>query len=428
VPRLIRLGAWGGTAALVVLAARTLAYALVPQPTLRSVELEQAAGGPRLVLVAVGALGTAAALAVAILALAALAVRERLTLESARVLSPPRLRPLRLLCRFLALGLVSSLAFALLESYLHWRAGLGWHGLSCVVGPVHRDAIPLVAGLALVAVALFASVEHLGDWARRTFARLVGVPRLRRPTRARPEPQMGPPTGARVGGALPARAPPRPLLPPRAATAAIRSERKEMDGMNSMIAGRRLVAVLLSAGAALVVVASASAHAQVSPPVALSSAGQVFTLAVPTEKEDLTTTKVELTLPAGFSIDSFAPSAGWKRSLEQTGSGEEAVIQKVTWDGGSVPTEEDALFQFLGRADSSKTYTFDVRQTYSDGSVVDWTGPESSDTPAPTLEAKSSFGGGGISILSIVALVLGALGLLVGTVALLAHPGGRALA
>ena len=198
--------------------------------------------------------------------------------------------------------------------------------------------------------------------------------------------------------------------------------------MKSMIAGRRLVAVLLSAGGALVVVASASAHAQVSPPVALSGEGQVFTLAVPTEKEGLTTTEVELTLPDGFSIDSFAPSPGWKRSVEQTGSGEEALIQKVTWEGGSVPTQEDALFQFLGSADSSKTYTFSVRQTYSDGSIVDWSGSESSDTPAPTLEAKSSFGGGGSSILSIVALVVGALGLLVGTVALLTRSGRRALA
>ena len=42
---------------------------------------------------------------------------------------------------------------------------------------------------------------------------------------------------------------------------------------------------------------------------------------------------------------------------------------------------------------SAKTYTFGVRQTYSDGSVVDWSGPESSDTPAPTIEASSSLGG-----------------------------------
>ena len=104
------------------------------------------------------------------------------------------------------------------------------------------------------------------------------------------------------------------------------------------------------------------------------------------------------------------------------------MITKITWSGGDVPTDEDAAFSFLGSADSSKTYTFGVRQTYSDGSVVDWTGPESSDAPAPTIEAKSSFGGGGgSSTLAIVALIVGALGVLLGVVALATASGRRSL-
>jgi uncharacterized protein YcnI len=198
--------------------------------------------------------------------------------------------------------------------------------------------------------------------------------------------------------------------------------------MNGTNAGRRLACVLLVAGPALAVAASASAHARLSPPVTLAKAGEVYTLAVPTEKENNATTKIELSLPTGFSIDSFVPSPGWKRTVQQTGSGEEAVIQKVTWDGGKVPTGEDAAFQFLASAEASKTYRFDVRQTYSDGSVVDWSGPESSDTPAPTIEARSSLGGGGSSTLALVALVVGALGLLVAVVGLLSRSGGRAVA
>ena len=199
--------------------------------------------------------------------------------------------------------------------------------------------------------------------------------------------------------------------------------------MNGMNLGGRLVCVLLAAGAALAVAAAASAHAHMSPPVALANEGQVFTLAVPTEKEDLSTTKIELIPPAGFSIDSFVPSPGWKRAVEQEGSGEDAVVQKVIWTGGNVPTGEVAAFQFLGSTDAAKTYTFGVRQTYSDGSVVDWSGSESSDTPAPTLEATSSLGGGGgSSTLSIVALVVGAIGLIVAIVALVSRSGGRALA
>jgi uncharacterized protein YcnI len=181
-------------------------------------------------------------------------------------------------------------------------------------------------------------------------------------------------------------------------------------------------------GGALIVAASAAAHAEISPAVALTKHGQFFTLAVPTEKDNATTTKIELTPPSGFAIDSFAPSPGWKRNVRSTGSGEETKIQQVTWSGGSVPSEEDAVFQFLASADSAKTYSFKVRQTYSDGSIVDWSGPESSDSPAPTVEFKSSLGGGGGNTLAIVALAVGVLALVVGGIGLFAGGGKRTLA
>ncbi len=188
---------------------------------------------------------------------------------------------------------------------------------------------------------------------------------------------------------------------------------------------RLVVAGLTAALVSLAVVASASAHARVSPPVVLSKTGQVFSLAVPTEEAKSTTIKVEFTPPTGFSIDSFVPSPGWHREVESTGSGDSAVVTKVTWTGGSVPTGEDAFFQFLAQTDSTKTYTFGVRQTYSDGKVVDWNGSESSDTPSPTIKSLSSIGGGN-STLTIVALVLGAAGVVLGLVALLS--GRRSLA
>jgi uncharacterized protein YcnI len=179
---------------------------------------------------------------------------------------------------------------------------------------------------------------------------------------------------------------------------------------------------------ALVLASSAFAHAELSPAVALAKHLQLFTLAVPTEKENASTTKVEFTPPSGFGIDSFVPSPGWTRNVKSTGSGDSATIQQVTWSGGKVPTEEDAVFQFLASADSAKTYSFKVRQTYSDGSVVDWTGPESSDTPAPQVEAKSSLGGGGTSTLAIIALVVGVFALVVAFIGLFAGGGRRSLA
>ena len=182
-----------------------------------------------------------------------------------------------------------------------------------------------------------------------------------------------------------------------------------------MKAVRRLVVASgLVAGVALVVAAAASAHAIVSPPVAKAMVLQQFTLSVPTEKAGLTTTKVELTVPSSFAVDSFEPPpAGWTQQTQSTGSGESAVVQTVTWTGGHTPTGQDSVFRFNAGIPKSGTVTFDVRQTYSDGSVVDWSGPESSDTPAPTVQALSSFEGGGTSTLGIVALVLAAAALLI---------------
>ncbi len=189
---------------------------------------------------------------------------------------------------------------------------------------------------------------------------------------------------------------------------------------------RKAVAMAAAATLALVLAREASAHAIVSPPVAKAKVAQQFTLSVPTEEEGATTKQIEMTVPAGFSIDSFEPSTGWKREEQASGSGEEKMIESVTWSGGSVPTDEDAVFRFNASLDSSKTYTVKVRQTYSDGKVVDWTGEASSDTPAPTVEGVSSLGGGGTTTLAIVALIVGAIGLLLGIVALVTR--GRPLA
>ena len=69
-----------------------------------------------------------------------------------------------------------------------------------------------------------------------------------------------------------------------------------------------------------------------------------------------------------------------------------------------------------------------MQQTYSDGSIVNWAGSESSADPAPTIEAGSSLGGGGVSLLTIIALVVGVLGLLAGGFALIGGSRERELA
>jgi uncharacterized protein YcnI len=196
------------------------------------------------------------------------------------------------------------------------------------------------------------------------------------------------------------------------------------------LAGRVALVAMLAGSASLLAAATASAHARVSPPVSVAGKLQLYSLAVPTEKSGLTTTTIVMTVPAGFGIDSFVPPPpGWRMRVQQTGLGDSAVVTKVTWTGGSTPTGEDSLFQFLAQPASAKTYTFQVEQTYSDGSIVNWAGSESSEAPAPTIEAADSLGGGsGVSLLTIIALVVGVLGLLAGSFALLGGSKERTLA
>ena len=92
-------------------------------------------------------------------------------------------------------------------------------------------------------------------------------------------------------------------------------------------------------------------------------------------------------------------------------------------DGRNVPHGEAAVFPFVGLPYGAENYRFSVRQTYSDDSVVSWSGPEGSDNPAAAIDAKSSLGGGGSSTLAVIALILAAVAILVGLAA--SSPAGK---
>jgi hypothetical protein len=205
-----RLGIWALVVVVVVLATRTLVYALAPQSVLLAALAHNQLGPDLTVPLLAGVLASAGT-AAAVLWLAVLAVRERIALEGRRLVRPPRLRPGALAARYALLLAVSSLVFALVESTIHWQEGLGWHGLQCLVGPVHRDAIPILAALSLLAVAAHGAIEHLLAWARRLYAQLAArLPPL--PSPSCRSPLAGTPRARLSGSANPARGPPRALF------------------------------------------------------------------------------------------------------------------------------------------------------------------------------------------------------------------------
>jgi hypothetical protein len=203
---------WLGLVALLVLVARWLCYALAP-PTLLSTRLQASAGGPRLVVVTLVSLGLAALVSTVTVSIAALGVRERQRLRPERV--PPRLRVGRLAANAAFLFVASSFAFAMFESYLHWRAGIGFHGLKCLVGPVHRNAIPLLAALSLAAAALVEAGAHVVAWMRAV------VRELRRRRLTGSQPLFAPPWRS-LPVARPAVVRARPRAPPLPAAALAR--------------------------------------------------------------------------------------------------------------------------------------------------------------------------------------------------------------
>jgi hypothetical protein len=206
--RATRALGFGGPAALVILLARTLAYSLSPSPAARV--LEQRAGGPSLPMLTLVSLALGATVAIVICTLAALGVRERALVERRRLAAPrPSFDPTRAFVLALALAIATSLGGGLLEAYVHWRAGLGWHGLQCIVGPIHRDLLPLEAALSFVAAAVLAAAAHVVAWMRRTFSLLRALPPRAAVCAAvaLPATEDLPPAIVRVGAGTP-RAPP----------------------------------------------------------------------------------------------------------------------------------------------------------------------------------------------------------------------------
>jgi hypothetical protein len=177
---------WAALVVVVDLIARAFAYALATSDNPARARLAGDFGGPHLVVLSIVVVIAGVVAAAALIALAEMGVRERWALADERTRGPkPRMAVRGVLARAVAVWMAGLVVFMLVESYIHWRAGLGFHGIHCLEGPVHRNVIPIIGALALVGSAAASALGHLLAWMHRVVERVFVVGRRSAATRAR---------------------------------------------------------------------------------------------------------------------------------------------------------------------------------------------------------------------------------------------------
>jgi uncharacterized protein YcnI len=123
------------------------------------------------------------------------------------------------------------------------------------------------------------------------------------------------------------------------------------------------------------------AHVRVVPEEVPADSFQVLTVRVPTEK-DVPTTEVRVEVPEGFTISRVKPVPGWEYELEE----EAGIVRAITWSGGEIGATEFQEFDVQGETpEEPGEYPWMAFQTYEDGSVVEWVGPEDAEEPASVV-------------------------------------------
>jgi uncharacterized protein len=173
----------------------------------------------------------------------------------------------------------------------------------------------------------------------------------------------------------------------------------------------RVVAAIV-ATATLALPAAASAHVTLQPSTAPADGFARLDVRVPNERDDAGTVKVDLQLPPGFAFVSYEPRPGWKVTTKRVkldepievegGFSVDEGIGQITWTGeGSQGVIEPGQFVDFGlslrmpKGEAGDKLTFKALQTYDDGDVVRWIGPEDGEEPAPVVTLTAAATGGG---------------------------------
>ncbi|WP_344055118.1 YcnI family protein [Planotetraspora silvatica] len=152
--------------------------------------------------------------------------------------------------------------------------------------------------------------------------------------------------------------------------------------------------------------AVAFAHVTVSPESATQGGYAALTFRVPNERDDASTTEIEVQLPTDSPLASVSvkPHPGWSYEITKTklatpievhGAQISEVIGKITWtaaDSKSAikPGEYDEFSVSAGPLPETDRLVFKTLQHYSDGEVVRWiqepaSGADEPERPAPML-------------------------------------------
>ncbi|MEH7252842.1 YcnI family protein [Neobacillus niacini] len=146
---------------------------------------------------------------------------------------------------------------------------------------------------------------------------------------------------------------------------------------------KKIVTLLvLMIGALSLFAGAASAHVNIGPKETSQGAYEMFTVKVPSEKEDVKTTKIEVKIPEEVNITRFEPKPGWTYETQKDASGK---ITSVTWtsEGEGLSATEFGQFNMNGKVGEKATeIVWKAIQTYSDGSVVEWVEAEEANYPA----------------------------------------------
>lgn len=155
-----------------------------------------------------------------------------------------------------------------------------------------------------------------------------------------------------------------------------------LKGIGDLEMKKLLILLVSMIGALSLFAGAASAHVTVQPKETSQGKYEMFTVKVPSEKSDVTTTKIKVDIPEDVNITRFEPKPGWTYEIQTDDTGK---ITSVTWttEGEGLLATEFGQFNMNGKVgDEATEIIWKAAQTYSDGSVVEWAGAEDAEYPS----------------------------------------------